>query len=398
MATDNKRKCQSEQEQVRPDKRMQSELAINGGPPILPEGPPSWPPADATIRDALMAAFAAGDWGRYHGPYVERLESCLASYHKVAHAMTCCSGTFAVELALRGLKIGDGDEVIVAGYDFSGNFRSIEAVGARPVLLDIDPSSSCLDVDTVRSAIQPATRAVIVSHLHSGIAPMAELCALADEADLRVVEDACQIPGGRVEGRVAGTWGDVGVLSFGGSKLLTAGRGGAIITSREDVYQRAKIFRERGNDAFPLSELQAAVLLPQLEELDAKNETRRANVERLLAGCSPLERLNSVNGMPQDSAASYYKVAWWFDEQGGTATRDEFITAMRAEGVAVDVGFRGFTRRGARRCRRVGALQHAARAADQTVLLHHPVLLEDAATIDRVTSAFQKIIGGLFNE
>src|SRR5207244_5610224 len=113
----------------------------------------------------------------------------------------------------------------------------------------------------------------------------------ADRSGLAILEDACQVPGATVAGKPAGSWGDCGVISFGGSKLLTAGRGGAIVTNREDVLQRIKVYCERGNDAFPLSELQAAVLVPQIPQLAAANEQRRRSVELLLAQCGSLPGL-----------------------------------------------------------------------------------------------------------
>jgi len=111
---------------------------------------------------------------------------------------------------------------------------------------------------------------------------MQELVAVAAAHALAVIEDAAQAPGAVVQGRKAGTWGDVGVLSFGGSKLLTAGRGGALLTARADIAQRARLWQHRGNQVCPLSELQAAVLLPQLAKLDARNVQRRMSVGRLL--------------------------------------------------------------------------------------------------------------------
>src|SRR5205823_4882353 len=98
---------------------------------------------------------------------------------------------------------------------------------------------------------------------------------------LRVIEDAAQAPGALVQGRKAGTWGDVGVLSFGGSKLLTAGRGGAILSSCADIVQRIRAWTFRGNHINPLSELQAAVLLPQLDKLDERNQQRWQSVQLL---------------------------------------------------------------------------------------------------------------------
>src|SRR5262249_55040345 len=145
---------------------------------------------------------------------------------------TCASGTLAVELALRALRVGPGDEVVLAGYDYGGNFLSVHAVGAVPVLADVEPGGARLDARRGGEALGPATRAVIASQLHGGLADMAALAEACAARGVAVVEDAAQGPGATVQGRPAGAWGDLGVFSFGGSKLLAAGRGGALVTRR----------------------------------------------------------------------------------------------------------------------------------------------------------------------
>src|SRR5437879_2383311 len=109
--------------------------ALLGGSPIRPQGPPDWPVPDEAVRAALEAAYADGSWGKYDGGHVQRLQERLAADHGVEHALTCGSGTFAVEVALRALKVGAGDEVVLAAYDYPGNFLSVHAVGAMPVLV-----------------------------------------------------------------------------------------------------------------------------------------------------------------------------------------------------------------------------------------------------------------------
>src|SRR5207253_11269997 len=124
----------------------------------------------------------------------------------------------------------------------------------------------------ILTAVGRKTKAILASHLHGGLVPMRELMDVAAAHGLSIVEDAAQATGALVQGRRAGTWGDAGVLSFGGSKLLSAGRGGVVLTRRADVYQRAKLWLQRGVQAWAaLSELQAAVLLPQLGRLDEHN-------------------------------------------------------------------------------------------------------------------------------
>src|SRR5205823_4719928 len=92
--------------------------ALLGGRPVFPDGPPPWPPPDPDVQAALAAAFASGDWGKYHGEHVLAFEAELAAFHDVPHALTCASGTLAVEAALRALRVGPGDEVILSAYDY----------------------------------------------------------------------------------------------------------------------------------------------------------------------------------------------------------------------------------------------------------------------------------------
>jgi len=359
---------------------------------VRPQGPPDWPFPDEDVLAALHAAYRDGSWGKYHGGNVERLEEQLARYHDLPCALTCASGTFAVELALRALKVGPGDEVVLAAYDYGGNFLGVHAVGARPVLVDVDPDNWNLAPERLAAALSPSTRALIVSHLHGGLVPVRAVTALAAEHGVRVVEDAAQVPGAVVQGRRAGTWGDVRELSFGGSKLLTAGRGGALLTPHPDVYQRLRLGLNRGNQVCPLSELQAAVLLPQLDRLAARNARRRHAV-RLLA-----ERLRDVPGLRPfrnrgaDDEPCYYKVGFQFDADRFGLSRARFVAAARAEGVAFDEGFRALhAGRSPSRFRRPGPLTEADRAHAGAVVLHHPVLLGSDAEVEQVAAAVAKI-------
>lgn len=367
-------------------------LAIEGGSPAVRGPTPGWPRQDPAVRAALEQAWSDGSWGRYHGPNVERLTQALAERHQVAHALPCCSGTFAVELALRGLKIERDDEVVVAGYDFPGNFRAIEAVGALPVLADIRSDNWALDLAGLEAAIGPRTRAVIVSHLHGSLADMAGICDLAQRRGLSVVEDACQAAGARLGGRPVGSWGDVGVHSFGGSKLLTAGRGGALVTRHAEVFQRAKIYHERGNQAFPLSELQAAVLWPQLQTLDEDNLLRRRAAGELLRLVAGLPGLRPVVLPPPPEEPGLYKLGYYFQpEELAECDIRRFVAAVQAEGVPLDRGFPGFVLRSQRRCRAAGDLAASRRAAQATLVLHHPVLLEPAETLRAVAHGLKKV-------
>lgn len=341
-----------------------------------------WPPSqDPAIRDALLAAWQDDNWAGYFGPHVEALEAELASYHGVRHALVCASGTVAVQIALRALHAPEGAEVILAGYDFPGNFRAIQDAGLFPVLADIDPRTWCLAVDQVEAALSPQTAAVVVSHLHGGLADMRALRALADRHGVAIVEDACQATGAVVEGTRAGAGGDVGVLSFGGSKLLTAGRGGALLTDRTDLYQRAKVFCERGNHAFPMSQLQAAVLLPQLARLEVCNAQRVARLKQLQKRLAPLAgQLREVGGS-QVGVPGLYKHAW---NCASAELCDWLLQQAQKANLPLGPGFRGFVKRPTSQARKVGPLTHCRGAVDRTLLLHHAVLMADGQAVSRL--------------
>jgi dTDP-4-amino-4,6-dideoxygalactose transaminase len=363
---------------------------------------------------ALEAAIAAGAWGHYQGEQVRALESELAAYHKLPYALTCASGTLAVEVALRALPIAPGDEVLLAAYDYEANFLSIHAVGAKPVLVDVDPMNWQLDPAQLEAAISPQTKAVICSHLHGGLVPMPEVLAIARRRGIGVIEDAAQAIGAVIDGRPAGTWGDIGVLSFGGSKLLCAGRGGALLFAEATLFQRAKRWLHRGVQAWAaLSELQAAALRPQLRKLPTATHSRWQRVQQLLNALKLLpkqESLNTASSSPPEanfgshkwglaafvtsanSIPAYYKLGFRYDPVRFGLPRELFVSALRAEGIAFDVGFRALhVGRSPSRFRAVNELTQATQAHQGCVMLHHPVLSCEQEAIQQVAEAIQKV-------
>ena len=196
-------------------------LALFGGPPVFSDGPPAWPRHDAAVRDALLNAWRDGSWGRYDGPHGQQLVTELRELHAVEHALLSCSGTLAVELALRAVGVDAGDHVVLAGYDFPGNFRAVEAIGAWPVLVDISADSFAPTAASIEAALldtgqscggqshggQPHghsennVTAIVVSHLHGGLADMAAIVEMARRHGMAVVEDACQATGAMIDGQ-----------------------------------------------------------------------------------------------------------------------------------------------------------------------------------------------------
>lgn len=343
----------------------------------------AWPITDEAVREAFAAMIADGSWGRYHGPHCERLATAIAEFHGAEHVRLCTSGTAAVELALRGAGVGPGDEVIMAAYDFKANFINVRALQAVPVLIDTLPGRPVMDPARIEQAVTERTRAIICSHLHGSLTPMKSVIDIVQSRRIAVIEDACQSPGAIVDGRRAGTHGDVGILSFGGSKLLTAGRGGALLIRDARIAQRIAIYCQRGNEAYPLSEMQAAVLLPQLHQLEQRNQQRLQQVRRIVStlhGDCILQPVCADSELPV-----FYKLA--FLHKGCRSREDLLVAAqtLRAAGLAMDPAFPALHRIHSQRSfRMVGGSEQADRLHHRLMTLHHPILLSDEKGISEL--------------
>ena len=367
-------------------------------------------PTTQAVRKALERAATEAAWLTYEGPNLQKLRSILSEAVNREHVRLCCSGTFAVELAVRSLHLQSDAEVILAGYDFPGNFRAIQDAGASVVLCDVAENDWVPHVAQLEQALGPNTRAIVVSHLHGSLAPMAVICGWARERGILVVEDACQVHGASIDGKPAGAWGDLGVFSFGGSKLIAAGRGGAVVTNDAKLAQRMTVYCERGNDSYALSELQAAVLVPQYEHLVEDHSLRLQAAETLIKGLKPYAWL-SVVPITERVQPAYYKVGillrdsllqstpvQTFVHNRSTSSaspmalaREYVLQNLQRQQVECGAGFHGFMRRSSNRCRKVKDLDHCRLAADATIVIHHSHLLNPQtgmSTIDRVLAAF----------
>lgn len=262
------------------------------------------------VRPALDAAWARVLASGHFilGPEVEGFEREIAAYLGVKHAVGVASGTDALVLALRGLGVGPGDEVITTPFTFFATAESISAVGATPVFADVEPDTFNLDPKQVARALTPRTKAILPVHLFGHAADLDPLLALAREQGIPVVEDVAQSLGGEWRGRKLGTIGKVGAYSFFPSKNLGGfGDGGLVSTDDDEVAGSIRMLRAHGsrrkyfNEAIGynsrLDALHAALLRAKLPHLAAWNEGRRqaaARYRMLLAGIPglvlPVER------------------------------------------------------------------------------------------------------------
>lgn len=337
---------------------------------------PAWPPDWEELQSAVIQSMRSGDWGRYQSSQREALRSALAQRFAQSHVRLCSSGTVAIELALRASGIGPGDEVILAAYDYPGNLRCIELVGATPVLIDTAADGVHLDPAQLNEVASDRVRALIASHLYGQPAPVVELKQECERRGWLLIEDACQVPGLRVDGTPAGGWGAIATLSFGGSKTLTAGCGGALLTSNQRISARLGPLADRPSDAYPLGPLQAAVLLPQLARLEQLNAKRAATVRFLLEhaaqACPQWEPIEST----QRLGSAHYKMAFRVKDQ---SQRQRVITQANDLGLPIGPGFRCFAGVSKRRCRKPTELPNSKRLSETVILLDHTALMLDSS-------------------
>ena len=263
------------------------------------------PELDAAWHDLLASRQFVG------GPVVDSFESAWAAYCGTDHAVGVANGTDALQLTLRALGVGPGDEVIVPANTFIATAGAVRLVGAQPRFADVDDETLLLTVDTMARALTKRTRAVIVVHLYGHLPDMDALGAAARAAGVFLIEDAAQAHGARWQGRRAGSFGHAGCFSFyPGKNLGGFGDAGAVVTSDPDLAARLRVLRDHGRALGShhdhvevgtnsrLDPIQAAVLSVKLPRLDAWNAARARIVERYREAFAeqPFELVGSLEG------------------------------------------------------------------------------------------------------
>lgn len=219
------------------------------------------------------------------GPELKSLEEEVEEYLKVKHAIGCGSGTDALQIALMAHEIGSGDEVITTPFTFVATVEVIALLGAEPVYVDIDPDTYNIDPDAIRDAITARTKAIIPVHLYGQSAEMEKITPIAEEYGLAVIEDTAQAIGARRNGDFAGTFGDVGCISFFPSKNLGAfGDAGMMVTDDDELNAKLRMIAKHGSRVkyqhealgvnSRLDALQAAILRVKLPHIDDWNRKR----------------------------------------------------------------------------------------------------------------------------
>lgn len=328
-------------------------LALAGGTPVRSTPFPTWPRVTSAGVDAITSAAAAGVWGDVGGDRKLEFEQRFATYHEAAHGLAVNNGTVSLEIALRALGVGSGDEVIVPAYTFLATATAVLAVNALPIFADIDPNTICLDPESAEAAITPHTKAIIPVHFGGHPADMNALMTIAAKHQIAVIEDAAHAHGAIWHGRKVGALGDIGSWSFQASKNMSSGEGGALTTNAEPLAdamwslhncgrQRAGRWYEHAvlGSNHRMTEFQAALLLTQLDTLDADCERRERSAAMLDKSFTDIIGLQPLRRDPRVDRHAYhaYQVRYDADALGGLSI-DKYVSAMQAEGIPIGRGY-----------------------------------------------------------
>lgn len=323
---------------------------------------PSWPSFAEDEIDAATQVLAGGRVNYWTGDEGREFEREFASFCGTRYAVAVANGSVALELALRTLGIGPGDEVITSPKTFIASASSPVAVGARPVFADIDRESQNITAETIREVVTPSTKAIIPVHLAGWPCYMDEIMELAREFGLKVIEDCAQAVGATYKGRAVGSIGDIGAFSFCQDKIITsAGEGGMLTLNREDWFESAWAYKDHGKsyDAvyrrthgigfrwlhesfgtnWRMTEVQSAVGRVQLAKLGAWLDVRQNHAMRLAACFSQLHALR-VTVPPPYIRHSYYKYYVFVRPEALRPdwNRDRILLEITARGIPCLVG------------------------------------------------------------
>lgn len=376
-----------------------------------------WPLFEADEIAAATAVLASGRVNALvHGEHVPAFEQEFARFVGVDHAIALANGTVALELGLRALGIGAGDEVIVPARSFFASVSCVIAVGATPVFADIDPVSQNISVASAARMISARTRAILCVHLAGWPCDMAALMTLCDGAGLFLVEDCAQAHGAAIGKRRVGSFGDVAAFSFCTDKIMsTGGEGGMLTMGDRGVWLRAWAYKDHGKNPdkmagghvgsgfryvhdsfgsnFRMTELQAAIGRRQLAKLPGWLRRRQRNAAILRNALRDHPAID-VPIVPATMTHAWYK----FNVQiriERTSSIDEIVTALRDRGITCGTGSCPDMSREAafarHRPKTDGTLPGATRVGDRNLLLAVDHLFDDRAMM-RVADAVRAAV------
>ncbi|HEV8410992.1 MAG TPA: DegT/DnrJ/EryC1/StrS family aminotransferase [Gemmatimonadaceae bacterium] len=280
---------------------------------MIPVSEPAFgEPEIAAVMDCLRSG-----WISSHGAHLDAFESQWAAYCGRRHGVSVVNGTAALELAVAALRLEPGSEIIMPSFTIVSCVFAALRTGAVPKLVDADPLTWTMDIDAVRAAIGPRTRAIMPVHIYGHPVDMDPILELGAEHELRIVEDAAEAHGAEYKGRRCGSFGDVSCFSFYANKLITTGEGGMLVTDDDTIAERARLLRNLAFDParrfhhaemgfnFRMTNVQAALGLPQIARMDAIIAKKR------WIGGEYTRRLADLSSMHLPVEKSWARSVYW---------------------------------------------------------------------------------------
>ncbi len=332
-------------------------LAVDGGRPVRDKPFPSWPNYGRDEIDKVADVLRSARVNYWTGDEARQFEREFARYTQRRHGIAVANGTVALELGLRALGIGTGDEVLVTSRSFVASASAVVQCGATPVFVDVDPVSQNVTADTIKPAINARTRAIVLVHLAGWPCDMRAIGELASRHGLKLLEDCAQAHGAADGDRPVGSFGDAAAFSFCQDKIIsTCGEGGILLTDDDSVWETAWAYKDHGKSYrsvyqsehpigyrwlhesigtnWRITEPQAAVGRIQLGKLGSWVAQRNRAASRLNAALASVPGLRLT--LPSENVRhAYYKYYLFVepDELRDDWTRDDVLSAICAEGV-----------------------------------------------------------------
>ncbi len=414
-------------------------LAVLGGTPVRDPkiNPwPKWPVWDEKDEKALLDVLHSGVWS-YNGPKETEFNKNFAEFTGVKYAVSAANGTVVLQLALEACGVGVGDEVILPGLTWQATAATVIDVNATPVLVDVCEDTWCINPEAIEKAITPRTAAIIPVHLYGSFCDMDEIMRLAKNYNLAVIEDCAHKHGGEWKGKKAGSIGNIGCFSFQLSKHLTAGEGGILTTNSFELAERldalrncgrrpetmgtdvdkgAGVYGDEGNflqsGNYRITEFQAAILVEGLKRLPGQNNTRDENGIYLNSLLGNLPGVRAMKRDGRETKEAYFNFAFRYNkEEFKGLPVEKFREALTAEiGILATASYEPLNK-----CSLYAPHTKPARHkindkywkeidparfklpvcervySEESVCIHHKILLGTKDDMDLIGTAIQKI-------
>ena len=343
---------------------MREKLAILGGEKTRDTPFPPHPMIGEEEKKAVMGVLDKGRLSTFvatsgenflGGEKVRELERLFAEYHDTGYAVAFNSATAALHAAVVACGVQPGEEIITTPYTFTSTATCAFMANAVPVFADVKTDTFNINPIEIEKNISPLTKAVIPVHLFGNPADMKEIMGIAEENNLRVIEDAAQAPGAKYQNKLVGTFGDCGIFSLTENKNITSGEGGVLITNDKEIAEIARLIRNHGEAViagqkkrtyksvilgwnYRMTEVDAAIGVEQFKKLDYFTEERSKLANYLTKSLKRIDGLSPPKVI-EGNYHAYYVYAILYDKGKIGINRDIFVNALNAEGIPFGAGY-----------------------------------------------------------